>query len=108
MLRPAIETAEQGFPLSDGLARSLAGSKKIRKYPGTTNLYVPGGRAPEAGEIFRNPDLARLLKKLVEAEHQAKGKGRREALKAARDRFYKGDIARAMASRRSRRRGRTP
>jgi gamma-glutamyltranspeptidase / glutathione hydrolase len=97
VLRPAIETAEQGFPLSEGLARSIAGSKKIRKYPGTTRLYVPDGRTPEAGEIFRNPDLARLLKKLVEAEQQAKGKGRREALKAARDRFYKGDIARAMA-----------
>jgi gamma-glutamyltranspeptidase/glutathione hydrolase len=53
VLRPAIETAEQGFPLSEGLARSIAGSKKIRKYPGTTRLYVPDGRTPEAGEIFR-------------------------------------------------------
>src|SRR5207249_8224045 len=42
-------------------------------------------------------DLARTLKKLVEAEKAAKGKGRHEALKAARDRIYKGDIAREMA-----------
>jgi gamma-glutamyltranspeptidase/glutathione hydrolase len=97
VLRPAIETAEQGFPLSEGLARTIAASKKIRKYPTTMKVYVPEGRSPEAGEIFRNPDAARLLKKLVEAEQQAKSQGRHEALKAARDRFYKGDIARAMA-----------
>src|SRR5262249_48029980 len=50
-----------------------------------------------AGEIFKNPDLARTLKKLVEAERQNRGKGRHKALLAARDRFYKGDIARGLA-----------
>jgi gamma-glutamyltranspeptidase/glutathione hydrolase len=97
VLQPAIATADLGFPLSEGLARAIAGSKKIRKYPTTMKVYLPEGRAPEAGEMFRNPDAARLLKMLVEAERQAKSKGRHEALKAARDRFYKGDIARAMA-----------
>src|SRR5436305_15338010 len=71
--------------------------KKTRKYPTNTKIYLPNGFAPKAGEIFRNPDLARTLKRLVEAEKAAKGKGRHEALKAARDRFYKGDIAREMA-----------
>ena len=97
VLRPAIDTAQQGFPLSEGLARSIASSKKIRKYPTTAKLYVPDGKAPAAGEIFRNPDAARVLTRLVEAEQQAKSRGRRAALKAARDRFYKGDIAREMA-----------
>lgn len=97
VLQPAIEVAEQGFPIGEGLARSIAGSRKIRKYPTTMKVYFPDGRAPLPGEIFRNPDAARTLKKLVEAERQSAAKGRREALKAARDRFYKGDIARAMA-----------
>ena len=51
--------------------------------------------APEPGEIFRQPDLAATLRKLVEAEQQAlkAGKTRKEAIYAAYDRFYKGDIA---------------
>ncbi|HEY2945191.1 MAG TPA: gamma-glutamyltransferase [Vicinamibacteria bacterium] len=97
VLQPTIDLAEKGFPLSERLARTIASSKKIRKYPSTVKVYLPGGQPPVAGEIFRNPDLARTLTKLVEAERAASGKGRREALKAARDRFYKGDIAHAMA-----------
>lgn len=96
VLGPAIEMAENGFPLSERLAGSIAGSKKLRQYPSSVKLYYPGGRTLRAGEIFRNPDLARTLKKLVEAEQQNRGKGRQEALRAARDRFYKGDIAREM------------
>ena len=98
VLGPAIEVAEEGFPISEGLARSIAGSEKIRKYPTTMKVYFPNGRAPEPGEIFKNPDAARTLKRLVEAEQQNAGQGRRAALKAARDRFYKGDIAREMAA----------
>jgi len=96
-LAPAIELAESGFPLSEGLAGGINSSKKLRKYPSSMKVYFPNGQAPKAGEVFRNPDLARTLKMLVEAERRAAGRGRRAALKAARDRFYKGDIARAMA-----------
>jgi len=98
VLQPAIEVAEEGFPLSDRLAGSIARSEKIRKYPTTMKVYWPDGRAPEPGEIFKNLDAANLLKKLVEAEAQNAGAGRHAALKAARDRFYKGDIARTMAA----------
>jgi len=98
VLQPAIELAESGFPLSESSAADIAGTKKILKYPATTKIYIPNGRVPKAGEIFRNPDLARTLRKLVEAEQSNKGKGRHEALKAARDRFYKGDIAKEFAS----------
>ena len=100
VLSEAIDLAENGFPVGDSLARAFAtpiADKKLRKYPTTVKLYLANGRAPQAGEIFRNPDLARTLKRLVEAETRNQGKGRHAALKAARDRFYKGDIAREMA-----------
>jgi gamma-glutamyltranspeptidase/glutathione hydrolase len=95
VLQPALETAEQGFPLPAGLARSMGGAK-LKKYPSSVRLYMPDGKAPEAGSIFRNLDAARMLRKLLEAEKAASN--RRAGLRAARDRFYKGDIARAMAA----------
>ncbi len=97
VLEQAIDIAENGFPISNGLAGNIANSRKIRKYPSTMKVYQPNGQAPKPGDIFRNTDLARTLKKLVEAEKQNASKGRHEALKAARDRFYKGDIAREFA-----------
>lgn len=96
VLDRAIDIAENGFPIGEGLSRAIAGSKKIRQYPTTMKVYFRNGRAPQPGELFRNPDSARMLRKLVDAEKAAAGKGRREALRAARDRFYKGDIARTL------------
>ena len=98
VLPPPIDLAENGFPMSEDRARMIAHSRKILKYPSTIKIYLPNGEAPKAGDIFKNPDLARTLKKLVEAERANRTKGRHEALKAARDRFYKGDIAREMAA----------
>src|SRR5499427_131281 len=98
VLKEAIDLADNGFPAGDSFARAAATTQKIRKYPTSARIYLPNGRAPQPGEIFRNPDLARTLKRLVEAESQNKRNGRHEALKAARDRFYKGDIAREMAA----------
>ena len=95
VLQPAIETAEQGFPLTEGLARSMR-APALAKYPTSVNLYQPEGRSFQEGDIFRNPDAGGLLRKLVEAE-QAAGGNRRAGLKAARDRFYTGDIAETMA-----------
>jgi gamma-glutamyltranspeptidase/glutathione hydrolase len=96
-LAPAIEMAEQGFPLGDRLAGAINGSKKLRKYPTSVKVYYPGNKTWKPGEIAAYPDLARTLKRLVEAEQQNTARGRRQALRAARDRFYKGDIAREMA-----------
>lgn len=98
VLQPAIDLAENGFPLSERGASRIAESEKILKYPTTVRVYLPNGRAPKAGEILKNPDLARTLKKLVEAEKGNASKGRHDALKAARDRFYKGDIAHDLAT----------
>jgi len=101
VLGEAIDLAENGFPVGDSLARAFttqAANRKLHKYPSSVKLYYGNNRPPQAGEVFRNPDLARTLRRLVEAETQNKSKGRHQALKAARDRFYKGDIAREMAA----------
>jgi gamma-glutamyltranspeptidase / glutathione hydrolase len=98
VLQPAIDLADKGFPLSEYGASYIVESTKILKYPTTTRIYRPNGRSVKAGEILRNPDLARTLRKLVEAEKANQSKGRHEALKAARDRFYEGDIARDLAA----------
>src|SRR5881396_1150527 len=97
VLQPAIDMAENGFPIGERMAAAIASSRKLKKYPTSVKVYFPGGQPPKAGDIFRNPDLARTLRRLVEAERANASKGRHEALKAARDRFYKGDIAREMA-----------
>ena len=96
VLQPAIEVAERGFPVSESLARSIASSRKLKKYPTSVKVYLADGRPPEPGEILKNVDAAATLKKLVEAERRQAAKGRHAALEAARDRFYKGDIAQAM------------
>jgi gamma-glutamyltranspeptidase / glutathione hydrolase len=98
VLQPAIELSQNGFPLGESSADDIAETKKILKYPTTLKIYLPNGKLPKPGEIFRNPDLARTLRKLVEAEQANKAQGRHEALKSARDRFYKGDIARELAA----------
>jgi gamma-glutamyltranspeptidase / glutathione hydrolase len=96
VLAPAIELAENGFPLHERLAASINGSKKLPKYPSSARVYYPGGKKWKPGEIFTNKDFARTLRRLVEAELGMSPRGRRAALKAARDRFYTGDIAREM------------
>jgi gamma-glutamyltranspeptidase/glutathione hydrolase len=97
VLAPAIEMAEKGFPVDNKLAASVSGSKKLHKYPSSAKVYYAGGQTWKGGAIFRFPDLALTLRMLVEAEQQSASQGRHEALRAARDRFYRGDIAREMA-----------
>jgi len=99
VLEPAIRMAD-GYPIEEETANSIERSKRWLKqwrYSRTVMLPHAGEarEAPEAGEIFRQPDLAATLRKLVEAEQQAlrQGKSRRDAIMAAYDRFYRGDIA---------------
>ena len=93
LLQPAIEIAEHGVPESHTF-----GSKALLKYPTSVAVYgAPDGKSWKDGEVWKNPDLAHTFRRLVEAEKQASSKGRLAGLKAARDRFYKGDIAREMA-----------
>jgi gamma-glutamyltranspeptidase/glutathione hydrolase len=93
VLQPAIDLAERGVPIG---GRGLS-AQALQKYPTSVKLFAPpNGQRWSEGELWKNPDLARTLRRLVEAEKQASGQGRLAGLKAARDRFYKGDIAREM------------
>jgi len=99
VLAPAMELA-QGYPIETQLVESIERNKgRIKKWPYSRQVLLPhlGGEheAPYPGEIFRQPDLYQTLAKLVEAEQKAlaAGKSRKEAIYAAYDRFYKGDIA---------------
>jgi gamma-glutamyltranspeptidase/glutathione hydrolase len=102
VLAPAIEMAD-GYPIEAELVNTIERQKQLlSEWPYSKALFLPHAgaahEAPEAGEIFRQADLAATLRKLVEAEHQAlaAGKGRKQALQAAYDRFYRGDIAEAL------------
>jgi gamma-glutamyltranspeptidase/glutathione hydrolase len=95
VLAPAIQMAE-GYPIeADAAGRIRANEAEMRSWPYTAAVFFPGGKAPAVGEIFVQADLAVTLRKLVEAEAAAlaAGKTRKEAIQAAYDRFYKGDIA---------------
>jgi gamma-glutamyltranspeptidase/glutathione hydrolase len=99
VLGPAIEMAD-GYPIEAQLANTIERQKaRLKEWPDSKRVFLthPGEKreAPEPGEVFRQPDLAATLRKLVETERQAlaAGKDRREAIRAAYDRFYRGDIA---------------
>lgn len=103
VLQPAIELAD-GYPIDADLVRKIESNiEKLKKWPYSTKVFLPRpdrDRAwPKIGEIWRQPDLLATLKKLVETESHAlkAGKNRKEAIYAAYDRFYKGDIAEEFA-----------
>ena len=82
VLNPAISYAENGFPLSEVIAYYWGrNAPSLKKYPGFAEIFMPNGKAPEKGEIFKNPYLAKTLRTVAE-------KGR--------DEFYKGEIARKI------------
>lgn len=99
ILEPAIQMAK-GYPIEKQLADSIERDKKrIKEWPYSKKVLLPHlgekREAPYPGEVFRQPDLVKTLEKLVEAEQEAlaEGKGRKEAIHAAYDRFYRGDVA---------------
>ena len=99
VLKPSMEMAE-GYPIEAQAANTIERHKKrIKEWPYSKNVFLvhPGEKreAPNAGEVFKQPDLLATLQKLVDAETKAlkKGKSRKNAIYAAYDRFYKGDIA---------------
>jgi gamma-glutamyltranspeptidase/glutathione hydrolase len=92
VLEPSIRMAE-GYPMEAQLIRRIEGGKdRIERWPDSKELFLP---VPEPGQVFEQPDLARTLRKLVAAEREAleAGKSREEAIYAAYDRFYRGDVA---------------
>lgn len=102
VLAPAIEMAD-GYPIEAQLANTIERQKswiKQWKYSPAIMLTHPGRarEAPDAGEVFVQKDLAATWRKLVDAERRARraGRSRKEAIYAAYDRFYRGDIAREL------------
>ncbi len=98
VLAPAITLAD-GYPIDAETANRIEAEKeKIKQWPYAKAVMLPhlgsAREAPQAGEMFRQPDLAATLRKLVEAETKAlaAGKSRKEAIMAAYERFYRGDI----------------
>lgn len=84
LLKPAIEYGRAGFPVSEVIAYEMGKSYKRREnYPGFKETYMPGGRTPQKGEIFKNPDLANTYEKIANG---------------GRDAFYTGEIAQTIAS----------
>jgi len=83
IIQPAITYAREGFPVSEVIAYYIdRGARALQEYPNIKEVYMPGGKAPAKGEIFRNPLLANTLEKIV---------------KGGRNEFYRGSIARDIA-----------
>jgi gamma-glutamyltranspeptidase/glutathione hydrolase len=104
VLAPAIELAD-GYPIEWETAESIERNKeRLRQWPRSAKLFLTHAgeprEAPVAGEVFRQPELAATLRKLVDAEREALGRGlnRKQAILAAYDRFYRGDVAEAFVA----------
>ena len=84
ILQPAISYAREGFPVTELIAYYLARNTEVLKeYPNVKEVYMPDGKTPAKGEIFKNPMLANTLEKIM---------------KGGRNEFYRGSIARDIAA----------
>ncbi|WP_299164247.1 gamma-glutamyltransferase [uncultured Eudoraea sp.] len=82
LLQPAINYGREGFPVSEVIAYEMGyGSEGMEDLPGFATTYLPNGRAPKKGEVFKNEDLSNTYEMIA---------------KGGRDAFYKGDIARTI------------
>jgi gamma-glutamyltranspeptidase/glutathione hydrolase len=94
---PAIEYTG-GFPIAEEFAAFIHGNERfIDLWPASRDFFLPGGTAPERGQIFREPTLARTLRSLVAVETKTAG-NRVAKLQAVRNDFYKGALARRVAA----------
>src|SRR5262245_197074 len=99
VLQPAIELAD-GFPMYEFLRHYLVSERKAtEQYEWSAKTYYPDGRVPDVGEMFRQPNLARTLRAIVDAEKAsfARAHNRATAIRAGRDAFYTGAIAHRLA-----------
>ncbi len=96
VLAPAVQYAEHGFPMYEYMHRLLDIPETRSQFdvypPGGTAVFYPGGRTPDVGELFVQPALAATLRRLVEADARSRGH-RTAGIAAARERFYRGDVA---------------
>jgi gamma-glutamyltranspeptidase/glutathione hydrolase len=93
----AIRYAREGFTMHPVMAHYIAkNAETYRRWPDNAAIFLPQGRAPREGELFVQADLARSLQFMVDEERAASRGGRIAGLRAARDAFYRGDLAAAM------------
>ena len=97
---PGIGYAENGFPMRNSTAQAIQRQLKFFEgWPDNKKYWLKAdGSQYQPGETIKLPSLARTLHRMVDAERAARGKGRAAGIVAARDRFYKGDIAREMVA----------
>lgn len=96
----AIRLARDGFPADPRFCETIVTAQdKYRRFPANARVFLPGGKPPSPGDIFRQTDLAGSLQYMADEEARAARKGgRAEGLKAAHDAFYQGDIARTITA----------
>jgi gamma-glutamyltranspeptidase/glutathione hydrolase len=93
----AIRLAREGFVMYPLMAEVLAENEKnYARWPSSAAIYLPGGKPPPAGSIFRQTDLAASIQYMADEERLHRGQGRAAGLAAARRAFYEGDIASAI------------
>jgi gamma-glutamyltranspeptidase/glutathione hydrolase len=93
----AISYARDGFPVYPLMSEIITDHEaEYRLFPSNVDLYLPKGRPPQAGEVFVQKALGATLQHMADQEAAARSRGREAGLAAARDAFYRGDIARAI------------
>jgi gamma-glutamyltranspeptidase/glutathione hydrolase len=93
----AIGYARDGFPVYPLMNEIISDHEaEYRLFPSNVDLYLPKGRPPRVGEIFVQKALGATLQHMADQEAAARSRGREAGLAAARDAFYRGDIARAI------------
>ena len=96
--KEGIRLAREGFAMHGFMADYIKENESsYRRWPSSVEVFLPKGRPPEVGEIFVQKDLAKSIQYMADEEAAQKGKGRLAGLKAARDAFYRGDIAKTIA-----------
>ena len=97
---PGIAYAENGFPMRNSTAQAIQRQLKFfESWPDNKKYWLkPDGTQYKPGETIKLPALAKTLRRMADAERAAKGKGRSAGIIAARDRFYKGDLAKEMVA----------
>src|SRR5262249_7417084 len=95
----AIRFAGEGFPVHPLFAELVQTNEKAyRRWPSTAAIYLPKGKVPHVGQLFVQTDLARTLQYMADQERAVASRGREAGLNAARDAFYRGDIASTIVS----------
>ena len=96
----ALRFARDGFPMPSLMNAIIDDhADEYRSYPSNAAIYLPGGRVPAIGDRFVQSDLAGVIQYMIDEERRALAKGDRAAgLRAARDAFYRGDIAARMVA----------